>query len=94
MKAIASALFAATVAVARSSSPFCSDEFATDHHAGARRIAYWRARFRDGIPSAGAAAKLYDYLDLTHGVEVFLNGFSGVSMYAIHKGFRDAGVKD
>ena len=49
--------------------------------------------FRDGIPSAGAAAKLYDYLDLTHGVEVFLNGFSGVSMYAI-KGFRDAGVKD
>jgi hypothetical protein len=50
--------------------------------------------FRDGIPSAGAAAKLYDYLDLTHGVEVFLNGFSGVSMYAIHKGFRDAGVKD
>ena len=50
--------------------------------------------FRDGIPSAQTAARLYDYLDLTRSVETFLNGFSGVSMYAIRKGFRDAGVKD
>jgi hypothetical protein len=51
-------------------------------------------QFRDGLPSADSAVKLYDYLDLTRGVESFLNGFSGVSMYAIRKGFREAGVKD
>jgi hypothetical protein len=50
--------------------------------------------YRDGIPNAETAAKLYDNLDLIRGVETFLNGFSGVSMYAIRKGFRDAGVKD
>jgi hypothetical protein len=53
-----------------------------------------RLEFRDGIPTEETAAKLYDYLDLTRGVESFLNGFSGVSMYAIRQGFRDAGVKD
>jgi hypothetical protein len=42
---------------------------------------------RDGIPSAETADKIYDYLDLTNGVESFLNGFSGVSMYAIRQGF-------
>jgi hypothetical protein len=50
--------------------------------------------YRDGIPNAATAAKLYDNLDMMRGVETFLNGFSGVSMYAIRKGFRDAGVKD
>ncbi len=50
--------------------------------------------FRDGIPNAETAAKVFDNLDLTRGVDTFLNGFSGVSMYAIRKGFRDAGVKD
>ncbi len=50
--------------------------------------------FHDGVPSAATAAKLYDYLDLTRGVEAFLNGFSGVSMYAIRQGLRKAGVKD
>jgi hypothetical protein len=51
-------------------------------------------QFHDGLPSMDAADRLYNYLDLTRGVESFLNGFSGVSMYAIRKGFRDAGVKD
>ena len=51
-------------------------------------------QFHDGIPTADTAQKVYDYLDLTRGVETFLNGFSGVSMYAIRKGFRDAGVTD
>src|SRR5262249_25447571 len=32
--------------------------------------------FRDGIPSADRAAKLYDQLDLSRGVESFLTGFS------------------
>ena len=94
MKAIASALFAATVAVARSASPFAQTnppQITTPEHVNSP---IGTLDFRDGIPSAGTAAKLYDYLDLTRGVEAFLNGFSGVSMYAIRKGFRDAGVKD
>jgi hypothetical protein len=94
MKAIASALFAATVAIARSASPFAQTnppQITTPEHVESPIGAL---DFRDGIPSAGTAAKLYDYLDLTRGVEAFLNGFSGVSMYAIRKGFRDAGVKD
>src|SRR5262245_25973257 len=53
-----------------------------------------RLEFRDGIPTVETADKLYAYLDLTRGVESFLNGFSGVSMYAIRQGFRDAGVND
>jgi hypothetical protein len=53
-----------------------------------------RLEFRDGIPTPETADKLYAYLDLTRGVESFLNGFSGVSMYAIRQGFRDAGVND
>jgi hypothetical protein len=53
-----------------------------------------RLEFRDGIPTEATAEKLYSYLDLTRGVESFLNGFSGVSMYAIRQGFRDAGVED
>ena len=50
--------------------------------------------YRDGIPSVETAQKLYDQLDLQRGVEAFLNGLRGVSIYAARKGFRDAGVKD
>ena len=50
--------------------------------------------FRDGIPTAATAETLYDELDRMRAVESFLNGFSGVSMYAIREGFRAAGVAD
>jgi hypothetical protein len=50
--------------------------------------------FPKGIPTAETASKVYDQLDYIHGVETFLNSFGGVSMYAIRKGFRDAGVPD
>jgi hypothetical protein len=40
------------------------------------------------------AQKVYDQLDLQRGVEAFLNGLRGVSIYAARKGLRDAGVKD
>src|SRR6516165_5151408 len=49
---------------------------------------------RDGIPSEETAKILYERLDLSRGIDTVLNGFSGVSMYAIRKGFRDAGVAD
>jgi len=51
-------------------------------------------KFRDGIPDAGTASKVYDQLDLQRGVEAFLNGLRGVSIYAARQGIRDAGVKD
>ena len=51
-------------------------------------------KFRDGIPDAATASKVYDQLDLQRGVEAFLNGLRGVSIYAARQGIRDAGVKD
>ena len=51
-------------------------------------------KFRDGIPDAATAAKIYDQLDLQRGVDAFLNGLQGVSIYAARQGILDAGVKD
>ena len=50
--------------------------------------------YRDGFPDADAMTKVYDYLDFARGVDSYLNGLPGVSLYAIRKGFRDFGVKD
>jgi hypothetical protein len=47
-------------------------------------------KFRDGIPDAATAGKLYDQLDLQRGVAAFLNGLRGVSIYAARQGIRDA----
>ena len=44
--------------------------------------------FRDGIPSEETAQKVYDQLDLQRGVEAFLNGLRGVSIYAARKGLQ------
>lgn len=49
---------------------------------------------KDGVPSTDTAQLLYDRLDLSRGIDTVLNAFSGVSMFAIRKGFRDIGVKD
>ena len=51
-------------------------------------------KFDDGIPSQETADAVYDQLDLQRGIETFLNGIRGVSIYAARKGLRDAGVKD
>ena len=50
--------------------------------------------FKDGAPSQETAAKVYDYLDLVHGVEAFVNAYQGASVAAAFKGFNDAGVPD
>ena len=42
----------------------------------------------------GTAAKLRDHLDYLHGVETFMNTIQGVSVYAIRRGFQDAGIAD
>ncbi|RZT42127.1 DUF1254 domain-containing protein [Cupriavidus agavae] len=51
-------------------------------------------RYRDGFPDPATAKTVYDYLDFSRGVDSYLNGLPGVSLYALRKGFRDVGVKD
>ncbi len=53
-----------------------------------------KLEFKDGVPTEATAQKLYDQLDLQRGVDAFLNGLRGVSIYAARKGIRDAGVAD
>jgi len=50
--------------------------------------------FADGYPTGETAEKLRDQLDYLHGVETFMNTISGVSVFAIRKGFQDAGIAD
>jgi hypothetical protein len=50
--------------------------------------------FRDGAPSAETAAKVYDHLDFSRGVEAFLGSFKGASLAALRKGFLEVGVQD
>ena len=48
--------------------------------------------YKDGAPSKETVAKAYDYLDLMHGVEAFVNAYQGASVAAIFKGMELAGI--
>src|SRR5271156_74058 len=48
--------------------------------------------YKDGAPSKETVQKVYDNLDLMHGVEAFVNAYQGASTAAIVKGFNDAGI--
>ena len=48
--------------------------------------------YKDGAPSKETVAKAYDYLDLMHGVEAFVNAYQGASVAAIFKGLEEAGI--
>ena len=48
----------------------------------------------DGVPSAETVEKVYDQLDFTHALNVFLDGYAGASTYALRKGFHEAGAAD
>jgi hypothetical protein len=48
--------------------------------------------YKDGAPSKETVAKAYDYLDLMHGVEAFVNAYQGASVASIFKGMEDAGI--
>ena len=50
--------------------------------------------FKDGMPSAATAAKVYDQIDFTHAYNAFVNTMQGTNFEAIRKGFLAAGVKD
>src|SRR5208337_3957071 len=48
--------------------------------------------FKDGAPSKATVEKVYDNLDLMHGVEAFVNAYQGASVASLLKGFNAAGV--
>src|SRR4249919_193913 len=48
--------------------------------------------YKDGAPSKETVTKAYDYLDLMHGVEAFVNAYQGASVASIFKGAEEAGV--
>lgn len=50
--------------------------------------------FTDGAPSPETAAKIYDQLDFSRGVEAFMGSYRAASIAAVHKGFLDIGVED
>ena len=51
-------------------------------------------KFKDGAPSPETAAKVFDALDFTRGLDAFLNSYGGASAYAIRKGFLSIGGED
>ncbi len=48
----------------------------------------------NGYPTDATAAKLEDEILYVHGVEAYLNTIQGISLWAMRKGFLDAGIKD
>ncbi|MFI0844459.1 DUF1254 domain-containing protein [Mesorhizobium sp. IMUNJ 23232] len=50
--------------------------------------------FKDGAPSTETAAKVYDTLDFTRGLDAFVNSYGGASAYAIRKGLLSIGAED
>jgi hypothetical protein len=53
-----------------------------------------KLEFKDGAPSAETAAKVYDTLDFTRGLDAFLNSYGGASAYAIRQGLLSIGAED
>jgi len=49
--------------------------------------------FFDGMPSESTAQKTYDFLDLSRGVDAFLNGMPAASIYAFLEGLKEAGLE-
>jgi len=49
-------------------------------------------QFNDGTPDEATIQKVYDNIDFTHALEVFMNTFQGASMEAVLEGQRAAGV--
>jgi Protein of unknown function (DUF1254) len=48
-------------------------------------------KFKDGLPDAETAKKIYDNLDFARGVEAFLAGIPATSVQALKNGFIEAG---
>lgn len=48
----------------------------------------------NGYPTNATSAKLEDEILYVHGVEAYLNTIQGISLWAMRKGFIEAGIKD
>jgi len=49
--------------------------------------------FFDGMPSESTVKKTYDFLDLSRGVDAFLNGMPATSTYAFLEGLKKVGLE-
>jgi hypothetical protein len=49
-------------------------------------------QFKDGVPTAETAAKVYDTLDFTRALNVYNNSFRGASALGFRKGFQSVGA--
>jgi len=49
--------------------------------------------FFDGMPSESTVQKTYDFLDLSRGVEAFLNGMPATSIYAFLEVLKQGGLE-
>ena len=50
--------------------------------------------FKNGMPDQDTIKKMYDNIDSSRAVEVYLNMLPAISMWSIRKGQRDSGEKD
>jgi len=50
--------------------------------------------FFDGVPKAESLETIYDLLDLTRAIEVYLNTIPGASLVAMRNGFRSVGLPE
>ena len=50
--------------------------------------------FKNGMPDQATMDKLWDNLDFSRAVSVYLNALPAINMYSVRKGPRDAGVPD
>jgi hypothetical protein len=50
-------------------------------------------RFKDGTPDSATVQLAYDQLDFNRGIDAFLKGMSATSVYALCRGFEQAGIK-
>src|SRR4030095_2536597 len=90
-------LAVAAIAVALGSDAYAQVSQQTLHALGAPDKIETRLgtlEFKDGAPSRETVRKVYDTLDFTRGLDVYLNSFGGASAYAIRQGFIDAGAPD
>ncbi|MCZ7463810.1 DUF1254 domain-containing protein [Rhizobium rhizogenes] len=53
-----------------------------------------KLEYFDGVPTQQTARKVYDQLDFSRGIEVFLNGIPGASMVALRAANRAVGTVD
>ena len=49
--------------------------------------------FSDGFPNEATVKKTYDFLDVSRGVQTFLNGMPAVSIYAVLEGIKSVGLE-